>query len=58
MCLRRQVKRVAQRLADKKIRLDVTEEAVTYLGKQGYDPVYGARCVSLLTARSPSPARA
>jgi ATP-dependent Clp protease ATP-binding subunit ClpA len=35
---------VAQRLADKKIALQLEDSGVTYLGRQGYDPLYGARC--------------
>ena len=31
------------RLADRRITLDVSDEAKTFLGNQGYDPVYGAR---------------
>ncbi len=31
------------RLADRRITIDVTDEAKTFLGNQGYDPVYGAR---------------
>ena len=31
------------RLADRRIAIEVTEEAKTFLGNQGYDPVYGAR---------------
>ena len=31
------------RLADRRINIEVTDEAKTFLGNQGYDPVYGAR---------------
>ena len=31
------------RLADRRITLSVTDAAKTWLGKKGYDPVYGAR---------------
>jgi ATP-dependent Clp protease ATP-binding subunit ClpB len=31
------------RLADRRIRLEVTEEARRFIAQQGYDPVYGAR---------------
>jgi ATP-dependent Clp protease ATP-binding subunit ClpB len=31
------------RLVDRRITLDVTDAAKTFLGNQGYDPVYGAR---------------
>ena len=32
-----------ERLADRRISIDVSDEAKTFLGLQGYDPVYGAR---------------
>ncbi len=32
-----------KRLTGRRIAIEVTEEAKTYLGNQGYDPVYGAR---------------
>jgi ATP-dependent Clp protease ATP-binding subunit ClpB len=38
-----QVARVAKLLADRKVRLDLTEGARAWLGRVGYDPVYGAR---------------
>jgi ATP-dependent Clp protease ATP-binding subunit ClpB len=38
-----QMGRLARLLADRKIRLDLTEAARTWLGRVGYDPVYGAR---------------
>ncbi len=31
------------RLADRRITIEVSDEAKTFLGNQGYDPVYGAR---------------
>ncbi len=34
---------VQQRLAERHITLAVTEEAKAYLGREGYDPVFGAR---------------
>ncbi|MFH1537021.1 MAG: ATP-dependent chaperone ClpB [Patescibacteria group bacterium] len=34
---------VQKRLEDKKITLNITEQAKDYLAKKGYDPVYGAR---------------
>ncbi|KAK9004221.1 hypothetical protein V6N11_002028 [Hibiscus sabdariffa] len=36
---------VQTRIADKKIRLRVTDSAVQLLGNLGYDPNYGARTV-------------
>jgi ATP-dependent Clp protease ATP-binding subunit ClpB len=38
-----QVERVARLLKDRKIALDLTEAAERWLGRVGYDPVYGAR---------------
>jgi len=38
-----QVGRVAKLLKDRKITLDLTEAARRWLGRVGYDPVYGAR---------------
>ena len=38
-----QVARVQKLLADRKITLDLTDGALKWLGRVGYDPVYGAR---------------
>jgi len=38
-----QVKRVQKLLKDRKITLDLTDKACAWLGRVGYDPVYGAR---------------
>ena len=38
-----QVDRVQAMLSDRKIRLDLTDGARRWLGRVGYDPVYGAR---------------
>ncbi|WP_448502986.1 ATP-dependent chaperone ClpB [Sphingomonas sp.] len=38
-----QVARVARLLADRKVTIDLTEAARAWLGRVGYDPVYGAR---------------
>ncbi|MBW8784331.1 MAG: ATP-dependent chaperone ClpB [Novosphingobium sp.] len=38
-----QVRRVQSLLKDRKIRLDLTDAAKRWLGRAGYDPVYGAR---------------
>ncbi len=38
-----QVARVGKLLADRKVTLDLTEAARDWLGRVGYDPVYGAR---------------
>ncbi len=37
------VKEVAERLAERKISLALTEKAKSWLAKEGYDPIYGAR---------------
>ncbi len=38
-----QLKRVSQRLAERHINLEWTEEAAGHLAKEGYDPAFGAR---------------
>jgi len=38
-----QVERIQKLLADRKITLQLTDEARAWLGRVGYDPVYGAR---------------
>ncbi|MDF6020169.1 ATP-dependent chaperone ClpB [Streptomyces sp. JH34] len=38
-----QVARLADRLADRRIRLDVTPDALAWLAEEGNDPAYGAR---------------
>ncbi|MEO1708836.1 MAG: ATP-dependent chaperone ClpB, partial [Pseudomonadota bacterium] len=38
-----QVKRVQKLLNDRKITLDLSDAALRWLGRVGYDPVYGAR---------------
>ncbi|WP_022673221.1 ATP-dependent chaperone ClpB [Novosphingopyxis baekryungensis] len=38
-----QVARVQRLLADRKVTIELTEEAKAWLGRVGYDPVYGAR---------------
>ncbi|HVE98591.1 MAG TPA: ATP-dependent chaperone ClpB [Mycobacteriales bacterium] len=45
-----QVDRLAARLADRRITLLVTDEARAWLGRTGYDPVYGARPLRRLVA--------
>eukprot|EP00775_Hariotina_reticulata_P013873 gene13873-13992_t len=49
--VRLQVKRVAERLSDKKMKLELKEAAVDYLAREGYDPVYGARPVKRAVQR-------
>ncbi|WP_193450634.1 ATP-dependent chaperone ClpB [Candidatus Methylomirabilis limnetica] len=38
-----QLKHVAKRLAERKLGLEVTEQAKEFLAREGYDPVFGAR---------------
>ncbi len=38
-----QIKRLANRLAEQDLQIDVSEAALDILGKAGFDPVYGAR---------------
>lgn len=40
-----QAKRVAERLAEKKMGLELRDSAVKFLAAKGFDPVYGARPV-------------
>lgn len=49
--VRLQAKRVAERLASKKIALTLDESAVEYLTAVGYDPVFGARPVKRAVQR-------
>ncbi|MEO6053059.1 MAG: ATP-dependent chaperone ClpB [Chthoniobacterales bacterium] len=38
-----QITRLAKRLEKKNLKLELTEKATKWLGKEGYDPAYGAR---------------
>ncbi|MEQ8288795.1 MAG: ATP-dependent chaperone ClpB [Gammaproteobacteria bacterium] len=38
-----QLSRLRKRLADQEMSLEISDEAITHLGKTGFDPVYGAR---------------
>lgn len=49
--VRLQALRVGERLESKKMRLEMTEEAVEFLVEKGYDPVYGARPVKRAVQR-------
>jgi ATP-dependent Clp protease ATP-binding subunit ClpB len=42
---------IRNRLADRRMILEVTEEACRYIARQGYDPVYGARPLRRFIAR-------
>lgn len=43
--VRKQLKRVEQRLSDKHINIEFDESAIMFLGEKGYDPSFGARPV-------------
>jgi ATP-dependent Clp protease ATP-binding subunit ClpB len=38
-----QIGRLRNRLADRRLELEVTEPAILWLGERGFDPIYGAR---------------
>lgn len=38
-----QVEELTQRLSDRSVKIDITEEALAYILDEGYDPAYGAR---------------
>jgi ATP-dependent Clp protease ATP-binding subunit ClpB len=38
-----ELRRMEKRLADRQIKLEVTDEAMAYIAEVGYDPTYGAR---------------
>lgn len=46
-----QLSRMAQRLADRRLSLRVTDEARSWLADEGYDPAYGARPLRRLVQR-------
>jgi ATP-dependent Clp protease ATP-binding subunit ClpB len=47
-----QLGRLRTRLADRRLRLEVTPAAVDWLGEHGYDPIYGARPLRRLVQSS------
>ena len=47
-----QIRRVASRLEERNILLNVSEEAESLLAQEGYDPVYGARPLKRAIQRS------
>jgi ATP-dependent Clp protease ATP-binding subunit ClpB len=47
-----QLKRLEKRLAARNITLDLSAEAIQWLGDEGYDPVYGARPLKRVIQRS------
>jgi ATP-dependent Clp protease ATP-binding subunit ClpB len=47
-----QLGRLRNRLADRRLNLEVTEAAVQWLGERGYDPIYGARPLRRLVQSS------
>ena len=46
-----QANRVAQRLAEKKIKLEMSDSAVEFLAAKGFDPLFGARPVKRAVQR-------
>ncbi|KAB8152312.1 ATP-dependent chaperone ClpB [Kordia sp. TARA_039_SRF] len=49
--VRLQIKKTIKMLAKQQITLDATEEAITYLAQQGFDPQFGARPVKRVIQR-------
>ncbi|MCS6712572.1 ATP-dependent chaperone ClpB [Brachybacterium sp. EF45031] len=49
--VRLQIDSVGRRLADRRIRLDVTDEATAWLARTGFDPAYGARPLKRLVQK-------
>ncbi|HID68023.1 MAG TPA: ATP-dependent chaperone ClpB, partial [Roseibacterium sp.] len=47
-----QLKRLEQRLADRKIQLNLDDSARTWLADEGYDPVFGARPLKRVIQRA------
>jgi ATP-dependent Clp protease ATP-binding subunit ClpB len=47
-----QLTRLRTRLADRRLRLEVTPAAIDWLGEHGYDPIYGARPLRRLVQSS------
>lgn len=41
--VKKQIERVQKRLEDRKLKLVVSDDAISYLSKVGYDPLFGAR---------------
>ena len=46
-----QLKRLQKRIAERRIELEFTSEALEFLAEQGYDPQYGARPVKRVIQR-------
>ncbi|HWC13213.1 MAG TPA: ATP-dependent chaperone ClpB [Actinomycetota bacterium] len=46
-----QLDHLRERLADRDVKLDLTEGAIAYLAEKGYDPAYGARPLKRLIQR-------
>ncbi|MDM7913844.1 MAG: AAA family ATPase, partial [Candidatus Eisenbacteria bacterium] len=47
-----QIARLQRRIAEQKIEIEVTEEALARLAQEGFDPIYGARPLRRLIERS------
>jgi ATP-dependent Clp protease ATP-binding subunit ClpB len=46
-----QLERLVQRLGDRKIELDISDEALAQLAREGYDPAFGARPLKRIIQR-------
>ena len=47
-----QLARLKRRLADRKINLELSDDALTWLADEGYDPVFGARPLKRVIQRA------
>ena len=47
-----QLERLRRRLAEKRIELELTDEAKRFIAEAGYDPVYGARPIKRMIQKS------
>ena len=52
-----QLERLRSRLADRRVRLELTDRARTHLVRSGYDPAYGARVEASDSKADRDPAR-
>jgi ATP-dependent Clp protease ATP-binding subunit ClpB len=46
-----QIKRLEQRLSDRKLNLQISDSALDFIAEVGYDPVYGARPLKRIIQR-------
>jgi ATP-dependent Clp protease ATP-binding subunit ClpB len=50
--VRMQFRQVVQKLSENDIRINITDEAVTWIAQQGYDPQFGARPIKRLIQKN------